>query len=160
MASTARGTRASRSRLFAFLNPFMRLMLRLPFRRMHDRLLLLSFTGRTSGKRFTVPLSYVEETDGSLLIPGGGSWKRNLVPGRPIDIRLRGRTRLATLDVIRDPAEVEQLLPRLYSGNPQARRFVSVPLGPDGRPDADQLAQALGDGFAIVRLRLVPEHGR
>jgi deazaflavin-dependent oxidoreductase (nitroreductase family) len=160
MTSTALGTRASRARLFVFLNPVMRVLLRLPVARMHERLLLLSFSGRRSGKRFTVPLSYVEEADGSLLIPGGGAWKRNLDAGRPVDIRLRGQARRATPEVIRDPEEVARLVPRLYAGNPQARRFVGVPIGPDGRPDQERLARALGDGFAIVRLRLALKDAR
>jgi hypothetical protein len=46
------GTRASHSRLFLFLNPFMRFMLRVPIRRMRHRLMLISFTGRKSGRYF------------------------------------------------------------------------------------------------------------
>jgi hypothetical protein len=84
MTPRAKGTRASQSRVFLVLNPFMRFMLRLPIKRMQERLLLLSFTGRKSGKHFVVPLSYAEDADGSLLIPAGGAWKLNLAPGRSI----------------------------------------------------------------------------
>jgi hypothetical protein len=55
---------------------------------------------------------------------------------------------------------VARLVPRLYAGNPQARRFVGVPIGPDGRPDQERLARALSDGFAIVRLRLALKDAR
>jgi len=140
--------------MFALLNPFMRLALRLPVKRIQDRLLLLSFTGSRSGRRFTVPLSYVADTDGSLLIPGGGVWKRNLRPDQPVEIRLWGQLRLATPETISAPEDVERLLPRLYRGNPRAERFVGVPLGPDGRPDPASFAEVIREGFVIVRLRL------
>jgi deazaflavin-dependent oxidoreductase (nitroreductase family) len=156
MTQPVKGTSASRSRVFLVLNPFMRFMLRRPIRRMQERLLLLSFTGRRSGRRYTIPLSYMEEDDGSLLVPGGGAWKRNLEPGRPVAVRLRGADRLADPELILDSDEIERLLPRMYAGNSRAESFVGVPIGPSGEPDRRLLEQAIGDGFAIVRLRLTP----
>jgi len=136
------------------LNPFMRLMLHLPIRAMQERLMLLTYTGRRSGRRHTLPLSYAADADGSLLVPGGGAWKQGLPPGRPVTVRLRGRHRTATPEVIRDVAEIERLLPRLVSGNPRAESFIGVPMNADSSPDRARLEQAVGDGFAIVRLRL------
>jgi len=156
MTPPVKGTPASRSRAFVVLNPFMRFMLRRPIRRIQGRLLLLSFTGRRSGKRYTIPLSYTEEDDGSLLVPGGGAWKRNLEPGRPVTVRLRGADRVADPDLIADPDEIERLLPRMYAGNSRVESFVGVPLGADGKPGRRRLEQAIGDGFAVVRLRLTP----
>jgi len=155
MTPQAKGTRASHSRVFLILNPFMRVMLRLPIKRMQERLVLLSFTGRKSGKRFTVPLSYAEDADGSLLIPAGGAWKLNLAPGRSIQIRLRGKDRTADPEVIWNFADIERLLPLLVKDNPQGQDFVGVTIGPDGKPDRGKLEEAIRDGFAIVRLRLI-----
>ena len=130
--------------------PFMRLMLHLPIRAMQERLMLLTYTGRRSGRRHTLPLSYAADADGSLLVPGGSAWKHCLQPGRPVTVRLRGRHRTATPEVIRDVAEIE----RLVSGNPRAESFIGVPMNADGSPDRARLERAVGDGFAIVRLRL------
>jgi hypothetical protein len=154
MTPRSKGTRASHSRLFLILNPFMRLMLRLPIKRMQERLILLSFTGRKSGRQFTVPLSYAEDTDGSLLIPGGGAWKVNLARGRSVRIRLRGKDMTADPEVIWDPAVIARLLPLLVKDNPKGQDFVGVPIDRNGKPDRAKLAQAIEDGFAIVRLRL------
>ena len=159
MTQPVRGTPASRSRVFLVLNPFMRFMLRRPIQRMQERLLLLSFNGRRSGRRYTIPLSYTEDDDGSLLVPGGGAWKRNLEPGRTVEVRLRGEDRLADPGLVLDPDEIERLLPRMYQGNSRVESFVGVPIGPDGKPDRPRLEQAIGDGFAIVRLRLTPATG-
>lgn len=149
------GTHASRARVFRFLNPFMRFMLHLPIRRMQERLLLLSFTGRNTGKRFTIPLSFALDSDGSLLLPGGGAWKLNLQTGRSVEVRLRGKDRLAQPELVWEPSEIERLLPNLFKGNPRAETFVGVPLGSDGKPDQEKLKTAVEEGFAIVRLRLM-----
>jgi hypothetical protein len=134
----------------------MRFMLRRPIRRMQERLLLLSFTGRRSGRRYTIPVSYTEESGGSLLVPGGGAWKRNLEPGLHVAVRLRGEDRLADPELLQDPDEIERLLPRMYQGNSRVESFVGVPIGPDGKPDRRRLEQAISDGFAVVRLKVPP----
>jgi deazaflavin-dependent oxidoreductase (nitroreductase family) len=60
------------------------------------RLLLITVTGRRSGRTFTIPVSYVEE-DGRLLIqpsaPERKLWWRNLRGGAPVRVRLRGQDR-------------------------------------------------------------------
>jgi hypothetical protein len=154
-APVPRRTRDAQRRIFAVLNPIMRFLLRLPWRTpMQERLLLLTYTGRKSGRRYTVPISFAETADGSLLVPGGGAWKWNLAEGRQVRLLLRGLPRLAYGEVITDPAEVERLLPIIVANNPRAEAFIGVPIEADGRPNAAQLEAALRDGFAVVRLRL------
>jgi deazaflavin-dependent oxidoreductase (nitroreductase family) len=140
--------------MFHYLNPLMRVLLQLPIKKMQERLLLLYFTGRKSGRQYTVPLSYVADDDGSLLLPGGGSWKLNLDDGKAVRVRLQGKRRTAQPEVIRDRAQIRRLLPTLFRGNPRAESFVGVPLRPDGTPDQEKLNEALDEGFTIVRLRL------
>jgi deazaflavin-dependent oxidoreductase (nitroreductase family) len=154
-APVPRRTRDARRRVFVVLNPVMRFLLRLPWRTpMHDRLLLLTFTGRKTGKRYSIPISYMEHTDGSLLAPGGGAWKWNLGEGREVSVLLRGRTRRASSEIIRDPSEIERLLPAMASRNPRVETFTGVPIDADGQPNPGRLRAALDDGFTIVRLRL------
>ncbi len=155
-AHVPRRTRDARRRIFVVLNPLMRFLLRLPWHTpVQDRLLLLTYAGRKSGRTYTLPISFTEEADGSLLAPGGGAWKRNLGQGRQVEVRLRGHSRQASAELITDPPEVERLLPALVAGNPRAEAFIGVSIQADGRPDPAQLAAALRDGFAIVRLRLL-----
>lgn len=151
-----RRTRDAQRRIFAVLNPLMRFLLRLPWRTpLQDRLLLLTYTGRRTGRERSVPISFVEDADGSLLVPGGGAWKWNLGHGERVRLLLRGRERQASSELIGDQGEVARLLPAIVAGNPRAEAFIGVPIGPDGRPDAARLAAALRDGFVIVRLRLL-----
>jgi hypothetical protein len=58
----------------------MRRILALPFPTpLGKRLMLAYLTGRSSGKSYRQPVSYVKDGD-SLLTPGGGNWKLNLEP--------------------------------------------------------------------------------
>lgn len=149
-------TRDAQRRIFVVLNPVMRFLLRLPWRTpLQDRLLLLMYTGRRSGRRYTVPISFTEEADGGLLAPGGGAWKWNLGEGRLVEVFLRGRSRLASTEIITDPPEIARLLPAMVASNPRAETFIGVQIDADGGPNPAQLAAALRDGFAVVRLRLV-----
>ena len=63
-----------------YFSPFMRLVLgSRAHRMMSGQLMLLSFTGRRTGRSYTTPVSYVREGT-NLLVPGGGAWWKNLRP--------------------------------------------------------------------------------
>ena len=75
-------------RAMRFFNPVARLVLQTPLHPlMSGRMMLLSFTGRKTGRTYTTPVSYVREGN-SLLVPGGGAWWRNLESGLPARARL------------------------------------------------------------------------
>ena len=115
--------------------------------------MLISHIGRKTGKQYRQPVSYVR--DGAVLLtPGGGRWTRNLVSGRPVRIRLRGRAAAARPELVADPVEVERLLGVIAQKNPRAARFIPMPRRPDGRLDPDALAAALRHGFRVVRWHL------
>src|SRR5579871_6641067 len=107
-----------------FMNAPMIAFLKLPFPTpMSGRLMLIEFTGRKSGKRYQVPVSYVWQ--GSVLLtPAGGNWKWNLQNGQPIHIRLRGRDVLAYPEVVGDADEVERLLTQIITINPSLNTFI------------------------------------
>ncbi len=143
-----------RARMMRAVNVPMRAVLRLPFPTpLSANLMLVSYTGVKSGKAYLQPVSYARDGE-TLLTPGGGRWTLNLKGGRPVTLRLRGRTVPARADLVSDPAEVERLLGVIAAGNPRAMRFIPLPRRPDGRLDPDALAAAIGHGFRIVRWRL------
>jgi hypothetical protein len=156
MATTSRQSRRplarrAQARFFRMVNVPMRAALSLPFETpLSRRLMLITYTGRRSGKRYRQPLSYVAH-DGVLLTPGGGRWKLNLRPGEPVRMHLRGRDVTARPDFVGDPDEVERLLDVMSAANPRVRSFVAIPQGPDGRLDRDRLDAALRYGFRVVR---------
>ena len=145
-----------RTRIMRAVNVPMRAALSLPFATpLSGNLMLISHIGRKTGKHYRQPVSYVRDGD-VLLTPGGGRWTRNLVSGRPVQIRLRGRAAAARPELIADPGEVERLLSVIAQKNPRAARFIPMPRRPDGRLDPDALAAALRHGFRVVRWHLGP----
>src|SRR6266498_1607136 len=115
--------RRIQARVMGILNVPMRVLLRLPFPTpLSRRLMLVSFTGRKSGKAYRQPVSYVQQGD-TLLTPGGGRWKSNLRDGQPVRIRLRGRDVLARPELIKDPDEIERLLAVMAARNSRVNAF-------------------------------------
>jgi deazaflavin-dependent oxidoreductase (nitroreductase family) len=147
------------ARLMRIVNVPMRRLLKLPFPTpLGRRLMLLTYTGRRSGKVYQQPVSYVPDGD-TLLSPGGGRWKLNLSSDQPIRIRLQGRDRRAVPELVREPAEVNRLLHTMLAANPRLASFVPV-VGADRQVDPDRLANAVDSGFCIVRWHLDEPAGR
>jgi hypothetical protein len=140
--------------MMKLVNGPMRVVLRLPFPTpLSANLMLISYTGIKSGRPYLQPVSFARD-GATLLTPGGGRWTLNLAGGRPVRLRLRGRTVPAHADLVSDPAEVERLLGVIAADNPRAMRFLPIPRRADGRLDPDVLATALAHGFRIVRWHL------
>jgi hypothetical protein len=140
--------------MMRYVNMFMRPALSLPFPTpLSANLMLISYTGVKSGKAYRQPVSYARDGE-TLLTPGGGRWTGNLKGGRPVRLRLRGKTVPAHADLVDDPGEVERLLGVIAVGNPRATRFIPLPRRPDGRLEPAALAAAIGHGFRIVRWHL------
>jgi len=115
-----------RARFMSAANVVMRQVLRLPFPTpLSGSLMLLSFTGRKTGRTYHQPVSYVRDGD-LLLTPGGGRWKLNLRDDQPVRIRLRGRDVSARPEFIRDPDEVERTLTKMVALNPRVASFVPI----------------------------------
>jgi deazaflavin-dependent oxidoreductase (nitroreductase family) len=146
-----------RARTMRAVNVPVRAVLGLPFPTpLSANLMLISYTGRKSGKAYRQPVSYVRDGE-TLLTPGGGRWTLNLAGGRPVRIRLRGRDLPASAELVTDAAQVERLLGVITRENPRATRFIPIPRRPDGRLEPDALAAALRHGFSIVRWHVGPE---
>jgi deazaflavin-dependent oxidoreductase (nitroreductase family) len=139
-----------RARFMRLVNIPMRRVLGLPFATpVSRRLMLLHLTGRKTGRGYRQPVSYVIDGD-TLLSPGGGNWKRNLRDGEAVRVRLRGRARQASPELVRDPDEIERLLQKMVVANPRLTGFVPS-VGRDGAIDRAELEAAATRGFCIVR---------
>ncbi len=145
-------SRTRESRRQRLGNSIVRALLRSPLHgALSRRLLIVTVTGRRTGKIYRLPVAYVEH-DGTLLIGAGGAWRRNLRPGEPVTVRLRGRDRLADAEVITDEERAAELYRHILRGNPVHGRFAGIGIGADGAPDRADLRRALARGVAVVRL--------
>jgi hypothetical protein len=84
-------------RVASRLNPAIAWLLRSPLRVLADRgILLVTVTGRRSGRRYTIPVGYLRDGDRVVVLVSKASrkqWWRNFREPAPIDVFLRGRAR-------------------------------------------------------------------
>ena len=120
-------------------------------------LLLLSFTGRKSGKRFTIPVGY--QRDGEVLTvlvseAPKKRWWRNYREAGPVTVRLRGRERSGTGQVVPpNSGEFRDCAERSLRRVPGLTRILGVELDPASGLSPDQLDR-LRREMAIVRIDL------
>lgn len=117
--------------------------------------LLLTVTGRKSGKKYTLPVNYVRDGE-TLWVTSqrDRTWWRNLLGGAPLEVVLAGKTWPAYGEaLVEEPAVIAGL--RQYLGKaPQAARYFGVKLAADGNPDPSDLALAARDRV-VVQIQLV-----
>ncbi|MEI7770806.1 MAG: nitroreductase/quinone reductase family protein [Chloroflexales bacterium] len=115
-------------------------------------LLLLRFSGRKSGKRYELPVAYVQDGN-TILIASRARWWHNLRDGAQVELRLRGKDMAARADVAEDKAQLNTDLRRVLRGG-NAGRFMQVELDASGEPNPQQLAAAIAVGWMVVRVTL------
>ena len=120
-------------------------------------LTLITVTGRRTGRRYTIPVGYLETADAVVVLVGDApskTWWRNYMHPGPIEVRLRGVPRVGRAVVI--PPDSEQfrrtaeesfrrsrIIPRLFGIAFDPSRGLTV-------EDAERLAQRA----AMVRITL------
>jgi hypothetical protein len=135
------------------LNPLMRALLRSPLHRLVSaHLLLLTFTGRKSGRQFTTPVGYTRDGD-DLLLTTESPWWRNLLGGAEVTVRLLGRQLAARAEVESDPLAMARLVQRELAekGPGYVRRRYRLKLE-TGEPALAELQEATR-GTVLVRVR-------
>ena len=149
---------------FTRLNPLLRAILRSPLHPLLSRgLLLLTFTGRRSGERFTIPVGYQADGDGRLVVmaseaPKKQWWKNFRRPGA-VEVLLRGRRRTGTARLLEPGSDAfrrcaENTLLRV----PTMGRIWGVEYDRDRGLTPDQ-AEHLARTIAAVEVQLDPMLG-
>jgi hypothetical protein len=122
--------------LYHIINPIMAVLLRSPLHGLLSKsLMLLSFKGRKSGKRYTVPVGYMQAGE-DLFVFTHTRWWKNLIGGAPVVLRLRGRDVSGTATPIADPiriAEIAQMFVARH-GTAMAQRMGLIGAGDDAAP--------------------------
>lgn len=112
-------------------------------------LMLITCTGRKSGRRFTTPVTYLPTAAGALFL-SNQRWWRNLTGGAPVTFRLRGRD----ISGIATPVEAAEAVireARAYlarHGRAKAGR-IGLVLDPARVPTDDDLAATVRDHVVV-----------
>jgi deazaflavin-dependent oxidoreductase (nitroreductase family) len=140
--------------LYRLLNPLIELIPHSPAHGMlSGRLILLTFYGRKSGRRYTIPVGYAR-TDGTLLLGTEYRWWKNLRGGAPVEVRLRGEVRPGIADVVTDEEGMAEAYQTMLAAAPEYLRAIGVSSLPDGRPRQEDVARVRREGHVVVRVRL------
>ena len=134
-------------------------LLRSPFHPIISKnMLLLSYTGRKSGRRYSTPVNYVlmQDENGTYLLTTSlrsRNWWRNLRGGAPVSVDLQGKSIQAQAVVFEDPIQVTAYLKALYQSAPQYARYHQVAVDASGDVSAEAIERA-AQGKVIIRTTL------
>lgn len=153
--ASATSPRAQTLALQGLANRIVRGLMRVPLlgRLVGKRLVVVYVVGRKSGRRYVIPVAYLQD-DESLLIGTPFGWVRNLRTGEPVSVRYKGRKRVAEVTVLTAEAEVVSAYAQMSRANRQFAKFNKISLDRSGHPDANDLHLAWAAGARAVRLRL------
>jgi deazaflavin-dependent oxidoreductase (nitroreductase family) len=133
-------------------------LLRSPLHRvMSSSTMLLTFTGRKSGRTYTTPVNYVRYGE-DLLVVGSKehSWWKNLRGGAPVIVRVRGWEMRAEAEAF-EGEEAEEGFLAVIRAVPAYRRYWKVELGEDGLPKDPAALTRIAYENALVRVGNITE---
>jgi len=140
------------------VNPLFERLLRSPLHGLvSDSLLLVTFTGRQSGREFTTPVGYEQRGD-SLYVTTqtDRTWWKNLRGGASVTVRLRGETRHGETEVLEaDEAIAEYVAGYIDRHGLDSVRRLAIAVDGDEVPSEAELAAGLGE-TVVVRIDLAP----
>ncbi len=130
----------------AWLNKTMMWMLRSPFHGIVSKnIMLITVTGRKSGKTYTLPVSYARE-GGEVICSTdrvARSWWKNLRGGADVVLRLRGKDVTGRATVIEDDLEaIAKGIETMLKHVPRDAKYYNVRLDGEKRPLAEDIARS------------------
>lgn len=133
-----------------FFNKLMRALLRSPLHRIASRsVMLISFTGRKSGKTYTTPISYKLEGD-QVTAFTHAKWSRNLADGAPVLLNIKRKVSQGWADVVFEDKDLiaENLWNFLRTVRSDAR-FYDVSFDDDGEPNWEDVKRAAQSSYML-----------
>lgn len=143
------------SALMRLVNPLLGFLLRTPLAGpARKQLMVLGFTGRKTGKPYSIPLS-AHLIDGQLYALTGAPWKQNFRAGAPAQVVYDGRTTEMRGELIRDPAVISDLFLRCAQsyGVRRAQRMIGLKFRDDRMPTLEDFSEAV-DRLHLGAVRL------
>lgn len=139
--------------VYRIVNPVIKTILRSPLHLLLSHMLMtLTFTGRKTGKRYTIPVGYQQEGE-SLIVFTHHSWWKNLRGGAPVTMRLRGAERQGWAEPVTDAQQVLRRVREFLqkNGSNQARQL-GITLENEN-PSEEELRRAV-EGSIFIRIQL------
>lgn len=138
------------------VNPALHLALRTPLGAVLKDFMVVSFTGRKSGRHFSVPVSAHRVGD-DLYVLLNAAWKYNFRVGAPADVLHAGKTIAMQGQLITDPAAVAELGHRVADsyGPKKAQRSMGLKFRDGTVPSVAEFTEA-SNRLGLAAIRLTP----
>jgi deazaflavin-dependent oxidoreductase (nitroreductase family) len=119
-----------------WFNPIVKLMLRSPLHgMMSGSTMLITYTGRKTGKKYTLPVGYLRQGDMLTTISSRSrSWWRNLRAEAEVTLLLQGKQVEASAKAVEDPVDVMSGLRSYLAQAPQFANYLDITVDEDGKP--------------------------
>ncbi len=135
-------------------NPGMRILLRTPLAgSLRDQMMVVSFSGRKSGRKYSIPLS-AHRIDNQLYAITSAQWKFNFRDGATAAVLLGGKTTTMRGELIQDTAVVADISRRCAEsyGVKRAQRMMGLKFRDPRIPTVEEFADAVDrDRIAAIR---------
>jgi deazaflavin-dependent oxidoreductase (nitroreductase family) len=139
----------------AWYNPFVKVLLRSPLHGIMSRsAMLLTYTGRKSGKQYKLPVGYQCQGNTYTTISfRSRNWWRNLRGGANVTVHIKGEEHAAFSEVVEDNSAVLEGISTYFSRAPQEARYFQIALDEDGKPNKQDLAREAAQRV-LIRTRI------
>jgi deazaflavin-dependent oxidoreductase (nitroreductase family) len=137
-----------------YVTSTMKFILRSPMHGMVSKtMLLITFTGRKSGKTYTTPVDYSQDGD-QVTIFTHANWWKNLNGGSPVTLRMRGRDLQGIAEpVAEDKGAVAAGLMEHLRKVPSDAKYYGVTFDDQKNPRAEEVEKA-AQSAVMIRVRL------
>jgi len=116
--------------------------------------MLITVTGRKSGKMHTTPVNYIRDGDNITVFSlRNRVWWRNLRAGAPVTVRIKGQDLKAIGESIEDKKAIAAGLLAYLQMSPKYAKYFQVTLDPSGQPNPEEVDRA-AQNRVIVRVKL------
>jgi hypothetical protein len=143
--------------LLRAVNPALKFLLRTPLAgSARNQLMVLSFSGRKSGNRYSIPVS-AHFIDGQLYSLAAANWTRNFRGGAAAEVMRGGKTTAMHGETIEEPAVVAELQHRLAAsyGVKRAQRMMGLGFRDQRIPTVEEFKEAV-EREGIVAIKFTP----
>lgn len=132
-------------------NDFVKFLLRSPLHGLiSGTVLLIAVRGRKSGRQITLPAEYYELGQELWIISRRErAWWRNLSGGGGVGLRLRGRQRQGTAELVLEESTVASKLNYLFLCFPRRARWLGIRME-GGRPAPESIRRLAAERLLIL----------
>jgi deazaflavin-dependent oxidoreductase (nitroreductase family) len=142
--------------LMKLSNGLIKVLLQSPLHKMISaNIMLVTVTGRKSGKTYTTPVNYVQDRNIVYVTSRRErTWWRNMRHGAEAILRLRGQDFIAAGEVLEEEQSVAAQLVDYLSRVPHYARYFGVSLSSEDKINLEEAARAAKDRvFIIFRIK-------